>query len=110
MNKIPGQPLAFIRECLRERRLFWTYHANMRMQGRFISRENILQAVASFEIIEAYPEDKYLPSYLVYARQEKLAFHVLFAVDVAGQNVRVITAYHPRPEEWSDDMKRRRKK
>lgn len=32
-----------------------------------IERDAILESVESFEILEAYPEDKYLPSYLVYA-------------------------------------------
>ena len=105
---LPEDPLAFIRRCVRERRLFWTWHVNMRLQKRFISREMILEAVGSYKLIEAYPEDKYLPSYLVFARKGKTVFHVLFAVDVAEENVRVVTAYHPRPEEWSEDLQRRK--
>jgi hypothetical protein len=35
----------------------------MRLAGRFIRQEVILAAVASFELVEAYPDDKYLPSY-----------------------------------------------
>ncbi len=42
----------------------------MRLQGRFISRQHILDAVDTYEVIESYPEDKYLPSYLVYATVE----------------------------------------
>lgn len=109
-QSIPDDPLAFIQKCVREKRVFWTWHANMRFQGRFISREEILDAVFSYEIIEAYPKDKYMPSYLVYAKQGEMIFHILFAVDVPGVNVRVITAYRPRPEEWSHDFKRRKKK
>jgi hypothetical protein len=81
----------------------------MRLEKRFISREMILGAAESYEIIEAYPKDKYLPSYLVYARQGDTIFHVLFAVEVAEENVRVVTAYHLRPEEWSEDLKRRKR-
>jgi hypothetical protein len=44
----------------------WTYHVNMRLQGRFISREEILDSVSEYQIIEEYPADKYLPSYLIY--------------------------------------------
>jgi len=105
---LPSDPLAFTQRCVRERRVYWTWHVNMRLAKRFISREMILGAVADYEIIEAYPEDKYLPSYLVYARAGETIFHVLFAVDVAGENVRVVTAYRPRPEEWSEDLKRRK--
>jgi hypothetical protein len=63
--------------------------------------------VESYEIVEAYPEDKYLPSYLILGSNE---FHVLFAVDWKGDNVRVGTAYRPDPTEWSPDLKTRRSK
>jgi len=76
--------------------------------GRFIPRKAILDAVGSYEIVEAYPQDKYLPSYLVLARSAGEAFHVLFATDVEGGNVRVVTAYRPSAEEWEDDLKTRR--
>lgn len=105
---LPDDPLAFIKRCARARRLFWTWHVNLRLQKRFISREMILEAVGSYELIEAYPEDKYLPSYLVYGRQGNTVFHVLFAADVPEENARVVTAYYPRPEEWSEDLKRRK--
>jgi hypothetical protein len=39
----------------------------MRLKGRFIPREAILASTESYEIIEEYPKDKYLPSCLVYA-------------------------------------------
>ena len=86
----------------------WRYHVNLRLAGRFIPRESILAAVASYELVEAYPEDKYLPSYLILARHDRDAFHVLFAADVQGDNVRVVTAYRPDPGEWQPDFKTRR--
>jgi hypothetical protein len=104
----PDDALVFIRRCVTERRIYWTYHVNMRMRGRFIEREQILDAVASYEIIESNTGDKYLPSYLVYAKMGGRALHVLFAADVEGDNVRVITAYRPDPAEWDDELKTRR--
>jgi hypothetical protein len=80
----------------------------MRLAGRFIARELILAEAASYELVEAYPDDKYLPSYLVLGGQGVETFHVLFAVDVEGDNVRVITAYRPDPAEWEPGMKTRR--
>jgi len=35
-------------------------------------------------------------------------FHVLFAVDLEGNNVRIVTAYYPDPIRWEADMKTRR--
>ena len=63
---------------------------------------------STYEIIDEYPEDRYLPSYLVYAGNEGAVYHVLFAVDVAGDNVRVITAYRPDPNEWDVQLRKRR--
>ena len=60
-------------------------------------------------VIESYPEDKYLPSYLVYARMGTEVFHSLFAVDVPAEQVRVIAAYRPDPEAWESDQKTRRR-
>jgi hypothetical protein len=87
----------------------WTYHVNMRLAGRFIPREPILAAAVTYDLVEAYPDDKYLPSYLVLARHDDDAFHVLFAVDVPGDNVRVVTAYRPDPGEWQPDLRARRR-
>ncbi|MGD0230058.1 MAG: hypothetical protein ABSC19_06820 [Syntrophorhabdales bacterium] len=41
--------LAFIKACVREGRILWTYHVNMRLEGRYIAREQILSAVDTFE-------------------------------------------------------------
>ena len=106
---LPDDPLSFIQTCVRERKILWTYHANMRLHGRFLDRQSILDAVEAFEIIESYPDDKYLPSYLVYGQIEVMTFHVLFAVDVAGDNVRVVTSYRPDLRDWEQDSKTRRK-
>jgi hypothetical protein len=88
--------------------MLWTYHVNMRLQGRFIQRQTIIDAVDAYEIIEEYPKDKYLPSYLVLGQHGGDSFHVLFAVDVEGNNVRVVTAYRPSLEEWETDLRTRR--
>ncbi len=108
-RKLPDDPTSFIRDCLRGGRILWTYHVNMRLGLRFIARETIISAANSYEIVEAYPEDKYFPSYLLLGRQGEEAFHVLFGADVDGQNVRVVTAYYPSPEEWELNLKKRRR-
>lgn len=59
---LPDNPLSFIKGCVETRKIRWTYHVNMRMKDRFISREFIVDSTENYEIIEEYPEDKYLPS------------------------------------------------
>lgn len=105
-NKIPRDPLEYIKACVRERRIFWTYQVNMRMKERFIPRNWILNSFDDFAVIESYPEDKYFPSYLVCSRMDDEIFHILFSVDVESNNVRIITAYKPDPDKWSDTTKR----
>ena len=109
-RKLPDDPVAFIRECLQEGRILWTYHVNMRLGQRFIARETIIASAGSYEIVEAYPEDKYFPSYLLLGRVGEEVFHALFGADVDGRNVRVVTAYYPSLEEWVADLKTRRPK
>jgi hypothetical protein len=101
-------PLEFIRGCVAQKKIFWTYHVNMRMKGRFIPREFILESFSNFEIIEEYPKDKYLPSYLIYTEYLGQQIHVLFAIDTEGDNIRIITAYRPSLAEWHEDLKNRR--
>ena len=105
---LPRDPVRFIQDCIRRGRVLWTYHVNMRLAGRFIPRESILGAFDTLELVEAYPDDKYLPSYLVLGRAGPDVFHVLVAADVEGDNVRVVTAYRPDTGEWQDDLKTRR--
>lgn len=95
---------------LREGKVLWTFHVQLRLTGRSMSREAILEAVDSYELVESYPEDKYLPSYLVLGRTAREAFHVLFAADAGGANVRVVTAYRPSLDEWEPDLRMRRRR
>ena len=105
---LPEHPLEFIQRCVNQRKLRWTYHADIQMQDRTIDRQTIIDSVNAFEVIEEYPDDKYLPSYLVYSRFGSLVIHVLFAADVAGDNARVVTSYFPNLVEWESDMRTRR--
>jgi hypothetical protein len=82
----------------------------MRLTGRFIPRESVLGAADSLELVEVYPHDKHLPSYLVLGRAGADVLHILVAVDVESDNVRVVTAYRPDAGEWEDDLKSRRPK
>ena len=108
MQQQPGDPLAFIKDCVGRGRLYWTYHVNMGLISRAISRELILAGVDTYEIVESYPNDKYFSSYLILSNAGDNPCHVLFATGVEGGNVRVVTAYRPDAREWESDMKRRR--
>lgn len=81
----------------------------MRLAGRHLPRDWVLSSSSGFEIIESYPEDKYFPSFFVRGTHDEIVFHVLFATDIVGDNVRVVTAYLPSPDKWEEEGRRRRK-
>jgi hypothetical protein len=81
----------------------------MRLKGRFIKREAILSSVSTYEIIEKYPEDKYLPSYLIYAKHANQIIHIQIATDLENDNIRIVTTYKPTLEKWEKNFKTRRK-
>lgn len=57
----------------------------MRLQQRNLRADMLVAAAASFEIIESYPKDKYLPSFLVRGEAEGVVFHVQIAADVMAK-------------------------
>ena len=62
----------------------------------------------TFEIIESYPDDKYLPSFLVRGESAETIFHAHIAADVEGENIRIVTMYAPNPREWDANLRVRR--
>jgi hypothetical protein len=72
-----------------------------------IDSETVISSVDSFEVIEEYPTDKYLPSYLIRG-EGRAVFHVHVATDVGGNNIRIMTTYLPNPDEWDSGFRTRR--
>jgi hypothetical protein len=105
---LPDAPLAFIKDCLGSGRVRWTYHVTMRLQQRALTAEMVRNAMATLEILEAYPQDKYLPSFLVRGESEGCVFHAQIATDVEGGNIRIVTMYTPDPKEWDEGLRFRR--
>ena len=86
----------------------WTGHVLKRLLQRGISQASVVQAILSGEIIEQYPDDYPYPSCLLLGGTATgTNLHV-----VCGQGpdeVWMITAYHPDPTEWEDDLNTRKK-
>jgi hypothetical protein len=80
----------------------------MRLEQRSLGSEMLLKGAGSLEIVESYPDDKYLPSFLVRGECEGRVFHAQIATDVEARNVRVVTMYIPAPEEWDSGFRIRR--
>jgi len=103
--------LGFIKSCVQNGRVFWTYHSSMRLSGRGIARETILRYIESAEVIEAYGDDFPLPSCLCLLIGDKnTAIHIVIAIDKAANNIRIVTVYKPDITQWSDDFRERKQK
>ena len=72
---------------------------------RSLRRDTLILSADSLEIIESYPNDKYLPSFLLRGEYEESVFHALMAADVDGGNVRVVTIYVPSAAEWDSGLR-----
>lgn len=101
--------LNFIKSCIENRRIRWTYHVNMRLKGRFIHRDVVLSSVDRYEIIEEYPKERYLPSFLVYTEYKGQVIHIQIATDLENNFITIINAYKPSRDKWEKDFKTRRK-
>ncbi len=83
-------------------------HAFKRVIERNITEEEICQAGTSAEVIEAYPDDKYSPSWLVFGlTRNHRSLHIQLWYSRA-ETVKIVAIYQPTPEEWIDLRKRRR--
>jgi G:T-mismatch repair DNA endonuclease (very short patch repair protein) len=71
----------------------------MRLKERRLNVDVLRQAVSTLEMVEEYPHDKYLPSFLFRGEVPEFSFHVLIAADLEGDNIRVVTMYVPDPEQ-----------
>jgi hypothetical protein len=107
-RQLPDDPWAFIQASVRGGRLYWTYHVNRRLPGRYIPRQAVIDAVATDQLVDAYPAANDLPSYLILAHDGHDAFHLVLAIDLAGDHGKVVTAYRPSLHEWQADVKTRR--
>ena len=82
-------------------------HATDQSTARHIAISEVREAIASGEIIEDYPNDKYGPSCLVLGftlMGRALRIHCSYP---SRRLVKIITLYEPSPFSWSDYRIRR---
>lgn len=83
-------------------------HALDQSAARGILLREMLEAIATGEIIEDYPDDKYGPSCLVLGfTSEGRPLHVQCSYP-SRPLVKIITLYEPDPHLWIDFRERRR--
>lgn len=92
-----------------EDRVLISDHAAMLCKQRGIKIKDIRYAVNNGEIVEQYPDDFPFPSCLILGRTRSNQWIHLVMSD-EGSMSRVITAYYPDKDKWSDDLKKRKGK
>ena len=96
-----------IRKDLAAGRFEFSRHAFHRAVERNISADEIVQAGTMAKVIEEYPDDKYLPSCLLFGftrKQRPLHMQVCYT---DTNVVKIITLYEPDPQQWKEYRKRR---
>lgn len=100
--------IADLQKLCSDEDIHWTGHVLKRLIQRGISQADVIQTIQSGEIIEQYPDDYPYPSCLLLGLT--VAGEPLHVVCGRGENeIWMITAYHPDPEEWEPDLKTRKK-
>jgi len=97
-----------IKSLLKAEMIVWTEHVVLRLRERKIKRQDVLNCIASGEIIEQYPDDMPFPSCLISGQiEDGRPLHVVCSVN-ASEVCCVITAYTPTPDKWENDNKTRK--
>jgi len=90
-----------------EDKIFMTEHAAERFHQREIRISDIRHAVNFGEIIEQYPNDYPYPSCLICGKNsEDKIIHAVLSDE--GTSSRIITAYFPDGDKWSENFKTQR--
>ena len=87
--------------------VFMTAHSAERFRQRGIRARDVRNAVHTGEIIEQYPNDFPYPSCLILGRSLD-GRHIHVVMSDEGSSSRIITAYFPDVDKWSEDFKTRR--
>jgi hypothetical protein len=96
-----------IRKSIAEGQINWQRHALTRMLERNISRDEVKEVISLGEIIEEYPNDYPLPSYLMFYNDIK-PLHVVLSYNETNHKTYIITAYQPNLNHFEADFKTRR--
>ncbi|MBI4630848.1 MAG: DUF4258 domain-containing protein [Chloroflexi bacterium] len=91
-----------IRTKIKSDKFEFSQHATDQSILRHIGVQELREAIASGEIIEDYPDDKYGPSCLIFGKTEsKRPLHVQCSYP-SRPLLKIITLYEPEPELWID--------
>jgi hypothetical protein len=98
-------PLIRIQEQAAKQDIRVTQHAQEEMDEEEITLDEVLEAIASGQILEDYPEHRRGPCCLLYGRSQKgRPLHIVCTT--AQPLLILITVYEPLPPKWVSPTKR----
>ena len=96
-----------LRKYYDEDNMLISEHAVMRFKQRDIKMKDIRYAINNGEIIEQYPDDYPYPSCLILGKTKSDEYiHIVMSDE--GTMSRIITAYYPDADKWSQDFRTRK--
>jgi len=99
-----------IRRKVAEGQFEFSKHAVDQSILRKIRVQEIREAIATGQIIEDYPDDKYGPSCLIYgSTQRQRSLHVQCSYP-SRPLLKIITVYEPDPQRWTENFTQRRQR
>ena len=100
--------LVEIRAKIRNGQFELSEHATEQSGIRYISLQEVQEAIKESEVIENYPDDKYGPSCLILGfTQSKRPLHIQCSYP-SRPLVKIITVYEPDPLRWINFKTRKR--
>jgi len=82
-------------------------HAIQKMFQRNVSKSEIDNVISKGQIIEEYPKDSPLPSFLLLGFNDNRPLHIVIAFNKSDYICIIVTVYEPDPNLWKDNFTRR---
>ena len=90
-------------------KIMFSNHAVHQMFQRRISVDDVNFVLLNGVLVNEYPEDKPLPSKLLFAVCNNRSLHVVCTENQNENEIIIVTAYEPSPEIWEKDFVVRKK-
>ena len=90
-------------------KIIFSNHAVQQMFQRSITVENVKFVLLNGKLVTEYPDDKPLPSRLLFAICNNRSLHVVCSENASENEIIVITAYEVSPDIWENDFITRKK-
>lgn len=104
-----NEKIKYIKKAVKDNKVYWSKHSEIERFQDNLNEQDILESIIVGDIIEDYPNDKPLPSCLIYGIVKSKKIHTVVGLNENTGFIRIITVYIPNLEKFENDFKTRRK-